>query len=211
MKKKKTTKADTLENLVHLSQEKINTAQTANSFLVKTHGLADEEASEGDEETMSEEELKQELLQASELLTESPPMIYSDKFAILSDAFRPEFVKGIELPKMILKKTREDEQAIQDKSVVMVYLNVTMESVKGGCFKQLYKATRKGPIKLHIKWLDEKEGVDPSEAEGLSLWKFENARIHGIDFGDAMSRRPDINSVSIEITYDNISIDGISL
>lgn len=218
IKKKKKSEIG-IESLVHGSQEKIDINSGAAEFLAKTHSvLAGElevlEDDDDDGEEMSPEALKQELLSASGLLNAAAAaLIYSDKFVLISDAFKPEAVKGIELPKMILKKTRDDEQTIQEKSVIMVYLDITMDAIKGNCFQQLYKAARKGPIKLQLKWLDEKEASssNPSDSDGLSTWKFEGARIHGIDFGNAMVKRPEINMVSIEITYDNISIDGITL
>jgi hypothetical protein len=145
----------------------------------------------------------------------TPPLIYSDKFRVISDAFQPEFVAAIDLPKMILKKMRDDEQTINEKSVIMVYLSVTQENIKKGCFEQLYRAARKGPIKMQLVWLDGPKSSSKkkasSEPEELSVWKFEDARIHGIDFGTAMVKRADINMITVEITYNNVSIDGVSL
>jgi len=163
------------------------------------------------------------------------PLIYSDKFTLFSDAFRAESVKGMELPKIIMKKVRDDQQAIHEKSSIMIYLNVTAENIRNGCFKQLYKASKKGPIKLELHWTDEpsSEEEDAEEAgpakkkqtksaakahatamedkEPLSVWKFEGARIQALDFGTAVCKRPDINMLGIEVTFENVEIDGISL
>lgn len=176
----------------------------------------DDDLGEDSEEAreLSIEEMQQFLIQ-NQAVPGQPLLIHSDKFRVVSDAFLPEFVTALELPKMILKKTREDEQTINDKSVLMVYLSVTRENIKKGCFQQLYKAARKGPIKLQLVWLDEptatKSKTTSLESEELSVWKFEDARIHGIDFGNAMAKRADINMITVEVTYNNVSIDGVSL
>ncbi|MFA6049726.1 MAG: hypothetical protein WC761_00745 [Candidatus Paceibacterota bacterium] len=130
-------------------------------------------------------------------------IVYSDIFVLLSDAFSHKFVKGIELPKILFKKVRDDEQAFSDKSVLMIYLDATIEAVKGQCHKQLFKAAKKGPIKLEIKWLSD------DGKEELSHWKFGDCRIQGIDFGTAVYKRPDINSIAIEVSYENLEIDGV--
>jgi len=164
---------------------------------------------------LTEAQQHQLMLQAAAAMGgEQPPMIYSDKFAVISDAFQSKFVKGVELPKIIFKKTREEEQTVQDKSVLMVYLDMTVDNVKAGCLSQLYKMAQKGPIKLQIRWLTEEDadGPAPEDAdEPLSVWKFEGARIHGIDFGNIVRKRPDINMISIEIIYDSVTIDKITI
>lgn len=171
-----------------------------------------------------------EMAAAGEAAAVSPQalLIYSDKFTLISDAFKPEFVKGIELPKIIMKKVREDQQAVEEKSSIMVYLNVTMDNIRSGCFKQLYKAARKGPIKLELQWNDEepeaedkasaktassskKKSAPVEEKDPLSIWKFEGARIQALDFGTAVCKRPDINRILIEVTFESVEIDGISL
>lgn len=184
----------------------------------KLKAASEKEALESDSEGVEVVELteaqQQQLMLHAAALGENPPMIYSDKFVVISDAFQSKFVKGVELPKMIFKKTREDEQTIQDKSVLMVYLDMTVENVQGGCLSQLYKTAQKGPLKLQIKWLTEEDAdsANPEEAEEpLSVWKFEGARIHGIDFGNIVRKRADINMVSVEITYDTVNIDKIAI
>lgn len=151
---------------------------------------------------------EQEAAQAETEIGLDPELIYSDNFVLLSDAFAPQFVKGIELPKILFKKIREDEQVFSERSVLMIYLNNTSAAIKAGLHKQLFKATKKGPIKLELRWVEETK--DGKNTEETSIWKFTGARIQGIDFGTAIYKRPDINSVAIEVSYENLEIDGIS-
>lgn len=175
---------------------------------------ADEEDEEEDDE-MGESlspEAAAAFLRAAQGGVAPNPMIYSDKFSVISDAFTSESVKGIELPKMIFKGFKTG-QALQDKSAIMVYLDVTQATVKEKLFERLFKACKKTEIGLTLKWLVEKEKnvQDVVEVEEASVWKFEGACIHGVDFGNVMTKRPDINMISIEISYTALSIDGVSI
>lgn len=217
-KRKKIGPADTdSEPVIKPSKEGITTLVDDSKFLKGVHKTPsssdeDDDDSSLEEREISIEEMQQMLMQAGAVPGQQP-LIYSDQFRVVSDAFQPEFVTALELPKMILKKTRDDEQTINDKSVLMVYLSITNDNIKKGCFQQLYKAARRGPIKLQLAWLEavDKTKETKQEPEELSLWKFEGARIKGIDFGNAMAKRADINMVTVEVTYENIIIDGISL
>lgn len=126
-------------------------------------------------------------------------IIYSDKFILTCDNIEPFRVKGIELPKMLFLQHR-NTQTIKEKSNLMVYLyTIPKEEYP---YKKLFEACKKESIKFNIKWLDEKGAVS-------SEWSFGSARIHGIDFGNAIYERTELPEAALEINYQTINIDGI--
>jgi hypothetical protein len=126
-------------------------------------------------------------------------IIYSDRFILTCDNIEPFRIKGIELPKMLFLQHR-NTQTIKEKSNLMVYLyTIPKENYP---YKKLFEACKKESIKFSIKWLDEKGNVG-------SEWSFGSARIHGIDFGNAIYERSELPEAALEINYQTINIDGI--
>lgn len=212
--RKKKTEPSELEQLELLGHKKTHIELPISSFTPEQIALLHKSgffSNPSEDEEVEEEETEEEGVVVDEATAAgTPPMIYSDKYIVVSNAFESSAIRGIELPKMIFRKVREGEQTVQEKSAIMVYLDVTQENIKAGLFKRLHKAASQGDIDLEIKWLSETD-MSASNPSPLSHWKFFGAKIHGIDFGNMMAKRPDINMVSIEISYASLSIDGIHI
>lgn len=144
--------------------------------------------------------------EAADEIEEAPPPIYRDNFMIVSDAFDYKHVKGIDLPKVIFDRTvKHKSQVVFEKSVVLIYLNVTAANVADGCFAKLWKSSSKGEITLKVVW------VDPNTGTESSVWKFAGARIQALDFGNAAYQRPDINAITVQVEYDCLDIDNLTI
>ena len=142
------------------------------------------------------------------------PTVFKDHFLAESDAWDTTLVRGIDLPKMLFKQTKY-EQACHERSVVMVYVESNPEAIQNNQFLNLFKASTKGEIKFRISWTSppspKKKKGSSDDREIYSTWTFEGARIQGLDFGTAEAERPMPNVIAIEVAYNNLKIDGISL
>lgn len=169
----------------HLPSELERFAQKAAHHLEKSNPNESDEDEDDDEDGEDNEGNKK--------------IIYSDRFILTCDNIEAFRVKGIELPKMLFLQHR-NTQTIKEKSNLMVYLyTIPKEDYP---YKKLFEACKKESIKFNIKWLDEKGNIS-------SEWSFGSARIHGIDFGNAIYERSELPEAALEISYQTINIDGI--
>lgn len=172
-------------------------------------GASAEDAEDLREDEDDEKEPAQEFPQQQEehhgLGEKSAQKVMTDLYRAVSDAWDSEFVKVLDLPKMLLRQTK-NEQICHDRSVVMVYLQSTPESVANGQHKKLFMAAAKDEIKFGLNWLNPAD-----KDEVCSKWVFEGARIQGLDFGSAATERPEPNMITVEVAFNNLKIDGISI
>jgi hypothetical protein len=153
----------------------------------------------------------------------------SDLFKLESDVFFNEHLNNIILPKFIMKPTN----GVEEKStLVLTYKANHNPSV----FKMILLASKNGVKKFAIHFkdsdsefveeednlvvdddndldedVDEMDSVEEyNESDSkVSVWTFTNVRVHGVDFGYVATRRTEPANVSVELSFDSVSIDGI--
>jgi len=120
--------------------------------------------------------------------------IFSDFFDLESDAFSNENLNSIVLPKFILTPTKG---VAEQSSLLLNYKAVHNPSV----FKMVLRASKLGVNDFTIKFLDEET------EEVISKWRFSGVRVHAIDFGYVTNKRTEEGSVSVELSYERMTID----
>lgn len=133
------------------------------------------------------------------------PPLFRDNFEIISDAFDSSVVVRAELPKMAFKTHSNKEQSNKEKTTLMIGLKNTAETIKNGLHKKLFQAAKRDRIQLDINWLSQ-DGT-----KKISVWKFDYAKIFSIDFGYIAEIRPEENFIILEIEYNSLTIDGITI
>lgn len=172
----------TAKEIAHLNEE-INVNEDNEELL---DDVADDDNEEGEE--CNEEET------------------YNDKFICNCEGLESFRVKSIELPKMIFIRHKSG-QSIKEKSSFMIYFYsaLTATHADGAApypYKAIMEICKKDNIALSIDWLDTND-------KKSCTWKFNGARVQGLDLGSAAYERPDIAEAAIEISYDTINVDGI--
>jgi len=180
------------ESSVKISGVQVTPSVLEEHFKLKTAEIIPEESSELDESVDEEE--------ADPVVVPEAP-VYHDRFVVHTDAFDAFLVKAVDLPKILFSAHRE-VQSFREKSALLVVLHAQSEAVGEGLHKKLFSACKKSRIPFAIKWLD-------NNGEVISLWQFENVRIQGVDFGSAAYERPELNTITVELAYDNFKIDGV--
>lgn len=121
--------------------------------------------------------------------------VTTDFFSLESDVFSNENLNSVVLPKFLMSMTK----VVSEQSLLLLTYKA---SHKPNVFRMVLEASKKGVKKflIHFK--------ETEEDDIISTWSFEGVRVHAVDFGYVTNQRTEPAVVSVELSYDSISIDG---
>lgn len=157
-------------------------------------GELDKLSEENEELKRSNEELGQALLAMAspEAQKQMAPTVYSDLFKVESKDFDGDMVKGVILPKFLMKKNK-----LEDKSNVILAFHGDPK-----LYAQLLNivtTSKIGKIKIHM--------LKNNEGEVAATIVFPRPVVKAVDFGTLSTEREDLREVRIEIDFSDIEID----
>lgn len=134
----------------------------------------------------------------------------SDVFLVASDVLNESWVASVELPKMTLRSVGGNQQTVKDKSTILVHLENSNQNIAEKMHAKVLSGAKKDNVKLEIYWLDP-ETLQHENPKAISVWRFSEAKVTGIDFGSAEYERTEKPILTIEFEYKNINIDGTEI
>ena len=149
----------------------------------------------------SEDEKKQE--QESQLETEDE-QIFSDNFRVRSDGINClELVSAIQLPKFKFIPSYRKQSSAQGMkgNLIMQVLGGIDKKSNINTYLDLLKVSRDGLKNFEVDLLGEEDEV-------LMTLVLNEPRIHAIDLGTLELEREAVRSITIEIDFESISING---
>lgn len=122
------------------------------------------------------------------------PANFSDNFRLICDHVDIQ-PKSIILPKFIFSPSI----GYREKGFLLLSYNGDHEN---GAYAKILKAAAAGFKFFEIQFLT------PEKDVVISSWKFEEARIHAVDFGFVANERPSPAEFVVEVDYKHLNIDG---
>lgn len=136
--------------------------------------------------------------------TSSMPITPGDGEEAISDHYFVECdhldvqPKNIILPKFIFNPA----MGYKEKGLLLLTFDGDHST---GIYAKVLKAANKGFKNFKIMFLNE------DEDNVISVWEFEQARLHAVDFGNVAKARSTSPEFAVEIDYSHLSIDGESI